>query len=156
MSRALVFVVLAIVAWGAVPLLDKVSLKGGLDPIVALTIRATGTIITLVTLCLVTGRLGLIPQVPLRGVGLLMLAGVTSSVVGMWFYFSAMQMMDAAIVVALTSTYPALTMVLSWAIFGEKLNARQWLAIAMIVGGVVLLEYASTPAAPPDEKEQSS
>lgn len=155
MSRALLYVLLAVVAWGAVPLLDKISVKSGLDPFTALTCRAMGILLTLLTVLTVTGRLSSLTQVPPRIALMLAVAGVISGVVGMWFYFSAMQLMDAALVVGLTSTYPALTMLLSWALLGEKLNGKQWLAVGLIISGVVLLEYASSPAKP-DEAAQVS
>ncbi|MEW5852287.1 MAG: EamA family transporter [Myxococcota bacterium] len=143
MSKPLLFILVAVVAWGAAPLFDKLGLKEGIDPLLALLVRATTILATLLVLVAVQGKLGEAFKVSSTTAMLLAAGGVTSAVLGMWFYFSALQTMDAWLVVALTSTYPAVTMVLSWLFLRERLTGAQWLGVALIVAGVVLLELAT-------------
>lgn len=54
-------------------------------------------------------------------------------------YFTSVQRLPASTAALLLYTYPPLTAVLSARFGGEKVGARQWIAIALAVGGVALV-----------------
>jgi drug/metabolite transporter (DMT)-like permease len=46
--------------------------------------------------------------------------------------------------------------VLAWALLGERLNAWQWLGIALIVAGILVLDLARASARRPATAETST
>jgi uncharacterized membrane protein len=158
MNRSHVFVALAVLAWGAAPLFDKTALKKDTDVWVALTFRAGMIFVMLAALLAGTGRLQGLWHMGSSTQAVLVFGGLFSGVVGMGCYFVAMREMDPSLVVGLTSTYPAVTLMLGWAVFGERLAIRQWSAIGLIVLGVVLLQWPAggNPAEQPEQDPASS
>ncbi|MDN3509964.1 MAG: EamA family transporter [Candidatus Jettenia sp.] len=66
------------------------------------------------------------------------LSGV-SLALGLVFYYFALQRGHASLVVPLTSLYPAVTVVLSYAILAERPSLTQWIGLILILIGAFLL-----------------
>ncbi|MBI5493505.1 MAG: EamA family transporter [Deltaproteobacteria bacterium] len=152
MTRAHLFMLATVLVWGTVPLLDRVILKAGVDPVLAVTVRSVAAVVAALGVLGVNSRFGLALTLTPLQVGVMCVAGVLASLVGNYFYFHALRELDSGLVVAATSTYPAVTLLLAWALLGEKLLARQWVAIVVILAGLVLLEWpaAGTTSGTPE------
>ena len=70
------------------------------------------------------------------------------------FYFKALQTGSAAHVAPVDKLSVVFVALFAVTFLGERLNAREWLGIALIVGGIVLLTLH--PAAPPAAEELSA
>jgi len=79
------------------------------------------------------------------------LGGLIVSVIAMGTYLSAIQNSGNRVylVVTLTCVYPLITALLLWAIMKEKVSAREWIGIALVVVGTMLLVRKDTVAVEP-------
>ncbi len=59
--------------------------------------------------------------------------------VGLLAYYFALERGQAGVIVPLTSVYPVLTVLLSAVFLRERLGPQQWIAVSLIILGVVLL-----------------
>ncbi len=58
---------------------------------------------------------------------------------GLIFYYFALQNGHATVVVPLTALYPAVTVVLSYAILRERPSSIQWIGFLLVIAGAFLL-----------------
>ncbi len=72
--------------------------------------------------------------------------------VAMFFMFFAITHYEASIVLSLTSTYPVWIAVLSWPLLRVWPTPSTWLAIAVCVGGMVIVYSAAGDATPLDSR----
>jgi len=130
---------IAIVAWGAVGLLQKIS-SNLLDPT---------ALVFWVIIGLVVGSVPLIAwlpaDTPLALSGGIIAAGLLSGLsnaLGSWCLFRALKNGAAAsIVIPFTALYPLVTVLLAFLFLGETLNLRQCLGAVLAIGGGALLSY---------------
>ncbi len=66
-----------------------------------------------------------------------------SLAVGLLCYYFALEKAEASVIVPVTSVYPVVSVLLSYALLGERLRPWQWAGVALVVLGVALL--LSTP-----------
>ena len=149
--RAYLFILLAAVCWGMAPLMDKTVLRQGVSAEVAVIIRSSAAVFAALLILVVTSRTGETLALTGRQLALLTGAGLASSLFGNYFYFNALKQLDAGLVVAATSTYPAITLLAAWVLFGEQLQTRQWWAIILILAGLVLLNWPGATQLPPPD-----
>jgi len=95
--------------------------------------------LALVLVAIVSGTLAVNPGLVLMG-ALLSLATLS----GYLFNNFGIQSIGAASVAIIGSSGNAVTAVLAGLILGDILNARQWIAILLVSGGVVLMNWAKT------------
>jgi bacterial/archaeal transporter family protein len=70
------------------------------------------------------------------------LLGGAANGFGSWALFESLEKgAQASIAVPLTALYPLVTLVLARTILAETLTIRQWIGIALAVGGGILLSY---------------
>lgn len=67
---------------------------------------------------------------------------------GLLCYYVALEASQASILVPLTSIYPAVSVVLSYALLHERLSIAQWLGVVMVIVGAILLLSGPTPNIP--------
>lgn len=63
----------------------------------------------------------------------------TGLAIGLVFYYFALQRGNATLVVPLTAVYPAVTVILSYVILGERPTPAQWIGLLLVLIGVFLL-----------------
>jgi bacterial/archaeal transporter family protein len=74
----------------------------------------------------------------------------TGLALGLLCYYLALQGSNASFVVPFTATYPAVAVLLSYAVLGERPSAAQWVGIVLvIVGAALLLSGPASPAKQP-------
>jgi len=135
----IIFLLLAIVAWGFGAFFDKMSLKY-LDASGAFYIR------TLLMLVLFVPFL-LWKYSPLRealaSAGRLATAFVLASVLvtmgGVFFYLKAMSGGEASKIVPLSSTYPFITFLLALIFLGESFTLNKFIGTLLISGGIYFI-----------------
>jgi transporter family protein len=136
---------IAIVAWGAVGLLQKIS-SNLLDPTALVFWVIVGLLVGSVPL------IAWLPaDTPLALSGGIIAAGLLSGLanaLGSWCLFRALKNGAAAsIVIPFTALYPLITVLLAFMFLGETLNLRQCLGAVLAIGGGALLSY-EPPAQP--------
>lgn len=155
--QAILFGVLAGVAWGVGELCTKLVLKTGqVGPISAIMVR---TLVALPILVVVwvgatRGWLDFVGvhasrepawwRADARTLLLLVLgSGISAGALGVGFFYLGIAVGDLSKVKPIAFTLaPAIAVVLAWLILGEPISMRKIGAIAMVLGGVVLLTTA--------------
>jgi transporter family protein len=106
----------------------------------ATLIRTVVIFLTLSLILLVTGQWQPLSAISGRSYLFLVLSGLATC--GSWIcYFRALKLGDAARVAPLDKLSVVLVAVFGVAFLGEKLGALNWLGVALIAGGTVLVAY---------------
>jgi len=140
MTGSVTLTLIAVVLWGVVGLLQKVTTNYITADAVLIWDRVG-------YLCLLPWLLATTSLSNLGSGDLLIgtLAGIANSL-GAWFLYASLESgAKASIAVPLTSLYPLLTVLMAMAFLGEKVRPLQWfgIALALIAGILMTLE---TPA----------
>ena len=127
---------LAVLVWG----IEAIIVRGagdGVDPLVGTGI---GCIAAGLVFAVYLGATGKINSDILTHSGFYYgLAGVTSFAVGHYFYYTAINKSGASLSASLVATYPLLTVILAWMLFGEQITLKSGLGTLLIVIGGLLL-----------------
>lgn len=67
------------------------------------------------------------------------LASGAGLALGLLFYYLALNKGQVSLVVPLTATYPVVSVLLGYAILGERPSVAQWIGVVMVIVGVLLL-----------------
>lgn len=81
------------------------------------------------------------------------LYGVASGIglaLGLLCYYFALESSPASILVPLTATYPAVSVLLSYAFLHERPNVSQWVGIVLVIIGAILLLSGPTATVTPE------
>jgi transporter family protein len=140
MTNSVTLTLIAVVLWGVVGLLQKVTTNYITADAVLIWDRVG-------YLCLLPWLLATTSLSNLGSGDLLIgtLAGIANSL-GAWFLYASLESgAKASIAVPLTSLYPLLTVLMAMGLLGEKVKPLQWfgIALALIAGILMTLE---TPA----------
>ena len=131
-----VYALLAVLVWG----IEAIIVRGagdGVDPLVGTGI---GCIAAGLVFAIYLGATGRINSDILNRSGFYYgLAGVTSFAVGHYFYYTAINKSGASLSASLVATYPLLTVILAWMLFGEQITLKSGLGTLLIVIGGLLL-----------------
>jgi len=131
-----VYALVAVLVWG----IEAIIVRGagdGVDPLVGTGI---GCIAAGLVFAVYLGATGKINSDILTRSGLYYgLAGVTSFAVGHYFYYTAINKSGASLSASLVATYPLLTVILAWLLFGEQITLKSGLGTLLIVIGGLLL-----------------
>jgi len=134
MSTWTAFSLAALVLWGLWGVFSKVATVH-LGPQGANLLGILGYLPIIVVLLYQTG--GRVPWHP-WGWAAAAAAG-TCTGFGLFFYYRALALGPAVVVVPLTSLYMVVTVILSWLFLGESLTPRQLAGLVLAVGAVWLL-----------------
>lgn len=132
-----VYALLAVLVWG----LEAIIVRGagdGVDPLVGTGIGCIAAGIVFAMYLGVTERLS---TDVLNQSGLYYaIAGVTSFAIGHYLYYTAINKTGASLSASLVATYPLITVILAWILFGEPITVKSGLGTLLIViGGLFLL-----------------
>jgi transporter family protein len=147
-SMALLFPLLTVLSWGLWGFLGKLAMDRAMPPSsVFLAGGIVGAVAVSALLLQVHRTGGIMPwDAPFNLWGVL--AGACLAI-GSLFFYLALAAGQAVVVVPATATYPVVTVLLSMAVLGERPTLLQWLGIALVVlGGLLLL---SVPTGAPAE-----
>lgn len=146
--RAVGLAVLAGLCWGVGELCTKMVLQTHrIGPVTAIAVRSTIALplLWLAYLVLVQG-MGTEPRTwwrqlqPADVARLVLGSGLVAGAAAMIFYYAALQLDDISRIKPIAFTLaPAVAAVLGWRLLGEPMSARKVVALALILGGVLLL-----------------
>jgi transporter family protein len=126
---------LSAVAWAFWGLFSKLSANRDVSPGTFAFLSSCASF-TLITLAYVWQR-GPLPKAPL-GLLFALLSGVCGAI-GMLLFAQAIKLGNAAIIVTLTATYPALTVLLSLVLLQERVSLLHALGVLLVTLGVILV-----------------
>ena len=135
----IIFLVLAIIAWGSGAFLDKMSLKY-MDAAGAFYLRTLFMLVLFIPFLL--WKYSSVRQT-LTASGRLASVFVLSSVLvtmgGVFFYLKAMSGGEASKIVPLSSTYPFITFALAMFFLGENFTLNKFIGTLLISGGIYFI-----------------
>jgi transporter family protein len=140
MSHWLWLAMIAVVLWGVVGLLQKVT-TNHLSADAVLIWDRIGYLLVLPFL-LVGLHLG---QLGAKDILIGTLDGVINSLGALYLYKSLQSGAKASIAVPLTALYPLLTVVLAVIILGERLNRLHWFGVGLALVASVLISMEGSP-----------
>jgi bacterial/archaeal transporter family protein len=73
---------------------------------------------------------------------------------GLFCYYWALETSPASILVPLTAIYPAVSVVLSYALLHERPQVSQWVGILLVIIGAILLLAGPTATLAPEERHR--
>ncbi|MBM3129751.1 MAG: EamA family transporter [Chloroflexi bacterium] len=143
--RGYIFVIVAAALWSMIGLLVRVLHdQFGLPALTIAFLRAgVGALIALSALLI--ARRDLL-RVPRRALARLALYGAIGIGAFYWLYAQAIVQTTVTTAVVLLYTAPAFVTLIAWRVFGEVLDARKLLALALAFGGCALVARAYDPA----------
>lgn len=127
---------LAVLVWG----IEAIIVRGagdGVDPLVGTGIGCIAAGLVFAVYLWATGKIN--SDILTRSGFYYGLAGVTSFAVGHYFYYTAINKSGASLSASLVATYPLLTVILAWLLFGEQITLKSGLGTLLIVIGGLLL-----------------
>ncbi|HAH31965.1 MAG TPA: hypothetical protein DCL44_06600 [Elusimicrobia bacterium] len=135
----IIFLVLAIIAWGAGAFFDKMTLKY-MDASGAFYIRVLFQLILFVPFLLwkyLPTRQALASAGRLASI--FVLSSVLVTMGGVFFYLKAMSGGEASKIVPLSSTYPFITFALAFIFLGENFTLNKFIGTMLISGGIYFI-----------------
>jgi bacterial/archaeal transporter family protein len=73
---------------------------------------------------------------------------------GLFCYYWALETSQASILVPLTAIYPAVSVVLSYALLHERPSVSQWVGILLVIIGAILLLAGPTATLAPEARQR--
>lgn len=137
---AALYVAAGAALWGLIGLFTRGLSALGLAPLEIVAVRLFGAALLLAVLALMRDRAAFLIRV--RDIWLFLGTGIASFVFFNWCYFSCIEVSSLAAAAVLLYTAPSFVMVLSAALFHERLTRRKVLALAVTMAGCVLVTGA--------------
>lgn len=132
-----ILILIAGVLWGSMGLFVRTLNAQGLAPMEIVGLRAAVTAVALFLFLLLFDRK--LFQIHWKDLWCFIGTGICSIVFFNFCYFKAITMTSLSVAAILLYTAPAIVMVLSYFLFGEKLTKRKLLSLAMTFVGCVLV-----------------
>ena len=135
----IIFLLLAIVAWGMGAFFDKMTLRY-VDPSGAFYLRTFFMLILFVPFLLwkfLPTRQALLGSNKLAS--LFILSSVIVTMGGVFFYLKAMSGGEASKIVPLSSTYPFVTFIMVYLFLGESFTVSKFIGTMLISGGIYFI-----------------
>jgi transporter family protein len=82
------------------------------------------------------------------------LASGAGLALGLFCYYFALEKSQASILVPLTAIYPAVSVLLSYALLQERPNVAQWIGVVFVIVGAILLLSGPTANISPEEMQR--
>ena len=136
--RLLSLTALTVLMWGFWGFFGKLALERRMSPLTVFVAEIIVSALCAVPVLFVARRAqaGAQAYAPWNVFGLLSGTGLA---LGLLFYYFALEKAEASVIVPLTSVYPVVSVLLSYFLLGERLRPAQWVGVALVVLGVVLL-----------------
>jgi transporter family protein len=131
---------LASFCWGFAPLLEKIGLRGSVDPMIGVLVRTTGV---LLGTCLILPALpnisGRFSDLTPKNWIFLCLGGLMASVIGQLCFYRALKLGEVSRVVPIGASYPVLAFLLGVIFLQESVSWSKVGGITLVMAGVYLL-----------------
>jgi transporter family protein len=148
MAEWLTLSLVAMVLWGVVGLLQKVT-TNRISADAVLIWDRIGYIVLLPLLAWHT-RLGNLGS---KDILIGTLDGITNSLGALFLYMSLESGAKASIAVPLTALYPLLTVLMAVVLLGEKVSPMHWLGIILAVAAAILMSFETAAPVAAEERK---
>ncbi len=138
-TQGIMLSLVTILVWGIGSTLDKYVIGAFPSPLSLVSLRAVVIGGVFIAYGLLTGRFSEVAATPVWAVTLAILAAVIGPILGQVAYYLALAVDEASRVVPVTSAYPIVLAILSFAFLGEKLTWTKGTGIVLVVVGILLL-----------------
>ncbi len=137
---AFTWALLAAFCWGFAPVLEKIGLKGTVDPIVGVIVRTLGVLFGALLFIPLAPRLtSRFSELPFKSWVFLCLGGLVASIVGQLCFYRALKVGEVSRVVPIGASYPVLAFLFGILFFHEAFTWHKMAGIVLVVSGVYLL-----------------
>jgi bacterial/archaeal transporter family protein len=137
---AFTWALLAAFCWGFAPVLEKIGLRGSIDPVVGVIVRTLGVIIgALLFVPFLPKLANKFSELPVKTWIFLGLGGLVASVLGQLFFYRALKVGEVSRVVPIGASYPILAFLFGVLLFNEAFTWTKATGIVLVVSGVYLL-----------------
>ena len=153
-SVAAVACIVAILAWGAGGVVDKLGVRAS-DPYAAVLVRLVFSTLMVLAFCVATGRARVALELSPRAYLFLAISGLLGSVVGQVAYFVAIKHAPVGQVVPITATYPVVAFLLAILVLREAPSLPRLAGVVLVVVGLMLVS-GSKPAPQPQQQSQTA
>lgn len=146
---ALMYALIAVLAWGLAPLFDK-FLARELSPWTIVLIRTLAAMVIIAVYAIGSGAIAELRALPEKSispwviVGAAVVSAMLGGLIGQLAHYQALSMADASRVVPITSTYPLIAALAAIAVYREPLTWPKMAGALLIVVGVVLVSGVLT------------
>ncbi len=127
----------ALLCYGGWGVFNGMAARTNVDPLLLVFFSSIGYLVVGL-IALTIGNFDL-NSVPIKGVIYAMCVGLATGLGGLFLLMSMQQGGTVSIVVALTATYPLMTLIINYAIFNGLLNIRQICGMMLSVIAVILM-----------------
>ncbi|WP_168220084.1 MULTISPECIES: DMT family transporter [unclassified Salinibacterium] len=131
------YALLAAVLFGVNGSVTRIVVDSGLDPAQLTLFRVASTAVIAGIYLLIANRRAF--RVTPRQLLALVLLGIFGIAMLQWTYAMAIQRLPVGITLLLEYTAVLIVAVIAWAFFKEQVKARLWVAIACVLGGLVVV-----------------
>ncbi len=132
------YLLLAILLWGIAPIFDKFGVKS-VDVYTGIFYKNFVATTFFGIFYLIYFGIERLWNCDFVGVGWYILSGICASVLGMIFYFNALKLADASLVVPIVATYPLISTILSVIFLKEHLSIDRIIGVIFIILGIWLI-----------------
>lgn len=133
------FAILAAVAWGIAPILEKIGLTN-IAPLGGVLIRSCGVVIGAIILAIFNNDvLRMAFKADPKTIFFIVSGGIMASVLGQIFFYSALKQGEASKMVPVAGTYPLVAFLLGLVFLGESFTIGKVIGMIFVVIGVILL-----------------
>lgn len=140
MNRPFLFALLTSLIWGFAPALEKMGLRGSIDPYLGVVIRTIPIAVIALSGLVIMGRTADVANIDLKSALFVASGGLVAGLIGQIAFYSALKGGEASVVVPVAATYPLVALIVSILFLGEALTWSKAVGAVLVVSGVVLLK----------------
>jgi len=135
------FAISAAILWGTVPVIEKLGLAKGINPMYAVVLRTIGSAAgAVVLLAFLSANKSNFANFTWGAMALLMLGGMLANVAGQALFYNALQDGDVSRVLPITGAYPMIAFILGVVLLGEPVTPQKLAGAGLVLGGIILLK----------------
>jgi bacterial/archaeal transporter family protein len=151
--RLLLFAGLTILLWGFWGFFGKLALEKSMAPtsVFLAEVLTSAVCAVPVLLILLRKQEAVSPYTSWNVFGLASGAGLA---LGLLCYYFALEESPASVLVSLTAIYPAISVLLSYALLHERPTFSQWVGVVFVIVGAILLLSGPTANIAPEERQR--
>ena len=139
-ARSYIYILAAAALWGCIGIFFKLLTAAGLDAMQSVAVRVVLSAVIYTVWLLATNRKAL--KIRLRDFPLFIGTGICSLVFFNWCYFNAIERSGISVAVVLLYTAPIFVMLMSAAVFRERITKLKVIALIITFAGCVLVTGA--------------
>lgn len=139
--KAFWFAIITAVIWGAVPIMEKIALGKGMNPMLGVVIRSLGIAIgALVLWAVLAKNPDYAKNVTWSSALLLVVSAALAAIVGQIFYYTALQQGDVSKIIPVAGSFPLVSFILGTLLLGEAVTIPKLVGVLCVIAGVILLK----------------